>query len=358
MSREAWKKVLGSIPDGELVDLIDIWKIQVKGFRQITKDNIQTVRSMAILEALKPKNLTIIKHFYDTFHRKDNPEGNDINLREESVVSLKQLYEESSVDLHIILGVLYSSEDKLHHVKARKLEDSLLEEHNANSLSELNVENNISSKQVQLTLEPGDEELEWEKKKRKSEEKNEKLQKTIDKWEKQYTELKNKYKEEKQQWAKERAQLQQDLGREKSNVSGANEKLALAEAETGRLKETIRTLKAEISHLNALLLSSNTKIDVEPAKDQGAKNPSHIALVGDPRNKLTEESEDPIFHVFGPKDINEALEKNVFQDFDEVWIMCYLVPPQMKKKIKKIHNQKIVEFMDFPSMKSYIKKGR
>ncbi|WP_284035648.1 hypothetical protein [Neobacillus sp. 114] len=358
MGREAWKKVLGSIPDGELVDLIDIWKIQVKGFRQITKDNIQTVRSMAILEALKPKNLNMIKHFYDTFHHKENPDGKDINLREESVESLKQLYEECSVDLHIILGVLYSSEEKLHHLKARKLEDSLLEEHGANSISELNVTNkNASSEQVQLTLEP-DEELEWEKKKRKSEEKNEKLQKTIDKWEKQYTELKNKYKEEKQQWAKERAQLQQDLGREKSNVSGANEKLALAEAETGRLKETIQTLKAEISHLNALLLSSNTRMDVESAKDQGAKKPSHIALVGDPRNKLTEESEDPIFHVFGPKDINEALEKNVFQDFDEVWIMCYLVPPQMKKKIKKIHNQKIVEFMDFPSMKSYIKKGR
>lgn len=358
MSRETWKKVFSTIPDMKLVELVELWSIQVKGFRYINQENIKQARALVIAEALKPRNLKMIKAYYTI----TDEEADETDQEEEMTLSnLMELYEEGK-ELHLILGGLYASEDEELEKLAGELEKALLKKYKADDLSSLiprgnkRVEEKPEDKKVKVQA------SDWEKKWSKSEEKNKDLRAKINEWEKQYSQLKQQLKEEKQLMLGDKQKLQQELGVERSHHRETVEQNRETYEENRRLKAEIAKLKAENSHLNAMLLKNQqevavAKVEEKPPEQSGLTGKKQVLLVGDPKNKLTENSAKHTIQILELKDIPEALESDLLEKCDEIWMMTYLVPPQMRRKIKRKTQKSIMEFTDFPTMKRYIEKG-
>jgi hypothetical protein len=359
LSRETWKKVFSTIPDGELVALVDFWAIQVKGFRQINQDNIKHARAMVIAEALKPRNLKMIKAYY-TINDDDTDEpadkGDDITLE-----ALIELYEEGK-ELHLILGGLYASEEEQFEKLALEFEETLMEKYEVDELSSLVDRQEKKQEEVLPEKVDSTSTTEWEKKWNKSEDKNKDLRAKIGEWEKKYSQLKQQSKEEKQSALSEKLKLQQELGTERAQHRETVENIKKTAEENEALKEEVAKLKGEISHLNAMLLHHQQEVAATTTvrtdeKISAIKDQKEIVLVGDPKNKLTENSAKHTFRVLELKDVLDALESDLLEKCDEVWMMTYLVPPQVRRKIKRTVQKNIKEFSDFPTMKRYIEKG-
>jgi hypothetical protein len=361
LSRETWKKVFSTIKDEDLAELAGGWAIQIKGFRQVNQENIKMARAMVIAEALKPRNLKMIKAFYSiTDDQNDEvPE----KRKDESVEDLINKYEQGT-SLHFIIGSLYAGKDQKQHHLAGELEAALLEKYEVDDLAGL-PDNGAAGDEEQETAEVtgvSARTSELEKKLSKSVEKNKDLRALVADWQKKYSELKKQLKDEKQGWISEKLKLHQELGTEKAQHKETVGKNQATHDENDRLKEEVAKLKAENSHLNAMLLNNNKEVSVtesaEVAKtDKRETEGLQVLLIGDPKNKLTENSAKHIFHVLELKSIPGALETGELDDYDEVWVMTYLVPPQMRRKIKRNVKNNLVEFSDFPSMKCYIEKG-
>ncbi|WP_226682798.1 hypothetical protein [Sutcliffiella horikoshii] len=358
MSRETWKKVFSTIPDVELVELVDFWSIQVKGFRQINQENIKHARAMVIAEALKPRNLKMIKAYYTiNDDEADEPadKGEEITLD-----ALIEIYEEGK-ELHLILGGLYASEEEKFEKLALELEETLLEKYNVDDLSSLVDRQEKEKEETSPEKAEFVSQSEWEKKWNKSEDKNKDLRAKIAEWEKKYSQLKQQSKEEKQSALSEKLKLQQELGTERAQHRETVENNKKTAEENEALKEEVAKLKGEISRLNAMLLHQQQEVAATTAKveekQSTATDQKEIVLVGDPKNKLTENSAKHSFHVLELKDVPKALESDLLETCDEVWMMTYLVPPQMRRKIKRTVQKNIKEFSDFPTMKRYIEKG-
>ncbi|KPB06084.1 hypothetical protein [Bacillus sp. CHD6a] len=361
MSRETWKKVFSTIPDRELVELVDYWSIQVKGFRQINQENIKHARAMVIAEALKPRNLKMIKAYYsinddDTDEPADK--GDEITLD-----ALIELYEEGK-ELHLILGGIYASEEEKFEKLALEFEEALLEKYEVDELSSLVDRQEKKEEEVApVKVDSHSPSItEWEKKWNKSEDKNKDLRAKIGEWEKKYSQLKQQSKEEKQSALTEKLKLQQELGTERAQHRETVENNKKTAEENEALKEEVAKLKGEISHLNAMLLHQQQEVAATTTARADEKPPiitdqKEIFLVGDPKNKLTENSAKHTFHVLELKDVPDALDSDLLEKCDEVWMMTYLVPPQMRRKIKRTVQKNIKEFNDFPTMKRYIEKG-
>ncbi|WP_404349780.1 hypothetical protein LG311_03740 [Sutcliffiella horikoshii] len=358
MSRETWKKVFSTIPDVELVELADFWSIQVKGFRQINQENIKHARAMVIAEALKPRNLKMIKAYYtinDDEAEEPADKGDEITLD-----ALVEIYEEGK-ELHLILGGLYASQEEKFEKLALELEETLLEKYQVDDLSSLVDREEKKEEEVAQEKAESKATSEWEKKWNKSEDKNKGLRAKIGEWEKKYSQLKQQSKEEKQSALSEKLKLQQELGTERAQHRETVENNKKTADENEVLKEEVAKLKGEISHLNAMLLHQQQEVAATAAKTEEkqsvATDQKEIVLVGDPKNKLTENSAKHSFRVLELKDVPDALESDLLEKCDEVWMMTYLVPPQMRRKIKRTVQKNIKEFSDFPTMKRYIEKG-
>ena len=358
MSRETWKKVFSTIPDVELVELADFWSIQVKGFRQINQENIKHARAMVIAEALKPRNLKMIKAYYtinDDETEEPADKGDEITLD-----ALVEIYEEGK-ELHLILGGLYASQEEKFEKLALELEETLLEKYQVDDLSSLVDREEKKEEEVAQEKAESKSTSEWEKKWNKSEDKNKGLRAKIGEWEKKYSQLKQQSKEEKQSALSEKLKLQQELGTERAQHRETVENNKKTADENEVLKEEVAKLKGEISHLNAMLLHQQQEVAATAAKTEEkqsvATDQKEIVLVGDPKNKLTENSAKHSFRVLELKDVPDALESDLLEKCDEVWMMTYLVPPQMRRKIKRTVQKNIKEFSDFPTMKRYIEKG-
>ncbi|ART75245.1 hypothetical protein B4U37_03935 [Sutcliffiella horikoshii] len=358
MSRETWKKVFSTIPDVELVELADFWSIQVKGFRQINQENIKHARAMVITEALKPRNLKMIKAYY-TINDDETDEPADKG-EEITLDALIEIYEEGK-ELHLILGGLYASEEEKFEKLALELEEALLEKYKVDDLSSL--VDSKEKKEDEVPQEKGESKStsEWEKKWNKSEDKNKDLRAKIGEWEKKYSQLKQQSKEEKQSALSEKFKLQQELGTERAQHRETVENNKKTADENETLKEEVAKLKGEISHLNAMLLHQQQEVAATAAKvdekQPAITDQKEVVLVGDPKNKLTENSAKHTIRVLELKDVPEALESDWLEKCDEVWMMTYLVPPQVRRKIKRTVQKSIKEFSDFPTMKRYIEKG-
>ncbi|KMJ57578.1 hypothetical protein AB685_16390 [Bacillus sp. LL01] len=359
MSRETWKKVFSTISDVDLVELVDFWSIQVKGFRYINLENIKQARAMVITEALKPRNLKMIKAYYTiTDEEADEPAEKDDEI---TLDALMKLYEEGK-ELHLIIGGLYASEEEKLEKLADEFEKALLKKYKADDLSSL-----VDRENKKVTEEPEDRKgkaqpSDWEKKWNKSEEKNKDLRAKVSEWEKKYSQLKQQTKEDKQAVLSEKLKLQQELGGERSLHRETVEKNQKTYEENETLKAEVAKLKAENSHLNAMLLNNQqevavTRTDEKQLEQSITKDKKKVLLVGDPKNKLTENSANHSIRVLELKDVPEALESEQLESCDEIWIMTYLVPPQMRRKIKRTTQKSIKEFTDFPTMKRYIEKG-
>ncbi|AJO21335.1 hypothetical protein SB48_HM08orf00832 [Heyndrickxia coagulans] len=356
MEKEIWKKIFSTIPDDELANLIRIWKISIRGFRHITSKDITRIRALVTRECLKESNLKKIQDFYKIVAAKDEDD-----VRDKTVHELFKLYQDGKT-LHLILGALYSSPEDRHHERAKQFEELVCKKNGLSSLDELRV---LTEKTEPPKQEDEHDSAHWQKKWQKSQKKNQELQKSIKKCELLLSHLKKDWKAEKQSWKKEKEQLQQELGNERTQKNRLNEWKKTSEAEMQRLKDEIQKLKLEISHLNALLLNTNKEVAAAVQTDERVESkPSEstaaarqIYIIGDPKNKLIDESENPLFHTIEANKFKEAVQTGELEDADEIWMMAYLVPPWLKKKIKNVYTQKVREFKDFPSVKKYIERG-
>ncbi|QFT87784.1 hypothetical protein FIU87_03880 [Bacillus sp. THAF10] len=348
MSRETWKRIFSTIPDEELVELVGVWSLQVRGFRQINQDNIQKARAMVVTEALKPRNLTMIKAFY----RISDEDIEDRSEPDEEITLefLLENYREKEMELHYILGRLYASEDEKFHRLAAEFEQHLLQENKVKELASLIEEKNDDDEQLQ-------ENSEWEKKFEKSEAKNKDLRARIGEWEAKYSQFKHQAKEEKQGLLAEKQKLQQELGTERNQHKETIEKNERTYTENEKLKEELAKLQAEINHLNALLLKKAQEVPDRAEETNVQAGKLQVALVGDPKNKVTENSDEYTFRILEWMEAQQALEAEELGECDEIWMMTYLVPPQTRRKIKRGVTKQIREFHDFQAMKQYIERG-
>jgi chromosome segregation ATPase len=355
MEREQWKEVLSTLSDEELVEMIGVWNLKVKGFRSINRDNIKVSRKMAIAEALKFKNLKRIKSFYNMFGESDigKEDETEKSIRDYTLNELMDSYSNGK-ELHILLGVLFSSEEEKHHIAAKSFIEELLNENNVQSLENLilkgnsDEETNVQSNSVTNDLEGRIEKIQL---------KNQKLQKQINDWEQQYINLKKEYKEEKQSWIKEKAQLQQEIGNEKSSLEKQIKGLEPIKQKNRKLQEEINELKAEKAHLHAQLLNSHKEVAVTVSEknEYESKAITQVLMIGDPKNKIIESTNNPKLSVLDPK---KAVEKIDSFEFNEIWILEYLVSPPVKRKIMKKYKDKVRRFKDFTTVRNYLEKGR
>ncbi|MBB6451605.1 uncharacterized protein YlxW (UPF0749 family) [Salirhabdus euzebyi] len=353
MNRKDWKNVLSSLSNDELIEMIGIWDLKVKGFRNINKDNIKVVRKMAINEALKIKKLNLIKSFYNMIGEgeRSDENSNEKCIRDFTLSELMESYWNGK-ELHILLGVLFSSEEEEHHLLAKKFIEKLLNESNLESIEDFIIQEEADEdSDNQSTNSTADIEKMYEK----VEAKNNKLQKQISDWEQQYTKLKKEYKEEKQAWIKEKAQLQQVIGNEKSNLEKEIKEYIHITEEKEKLEEEVKTLKAEVAHLHARLLNYNNEVAATVSDTKTNEPILHVLMIGDPKNKIIESSNNPKLSILDP---NNAIDKIEDFDFGEIWILEYLVSPSVKKRIIKKYKEKVKSFKDFTSVKICLEKGR
>ncbi|BCB02142.1 hypothetical protein [Bacillus sp. KH172YL63] len=361
MEREKWKEVFSSLSDEELVEMIGIWDLKVKGFRNINKDNIKVVRKMAITEALKVKNLKLIKGFYNVMAKSDSDEEDktEKSIRDLTLEELIESYSNGK-ELHILLGGLISSEEEKHHQTAEKFISEILNENKVKSLEELTLnEDSVGGSEEDPNKENKSVNSDLEKKFEKVELKNQKLQKQNNEWEQKYINLKKEYKEEKQLWIKEKAQLQHEMGKEKSDLEKQIGEFESLRMENRKLQEEIKELKAEKAHLHAQMLNSHKEValatTVSEKYEVENNGITQVLMIGDPKNKIIKSSNNPKLCVHEP---NGAIEKIDSNNFDEIWILEYLVSPQMKRRIMKKYKDKVRSFKDFTTLRNFLEKGR
>lgn len=357
MKKENWRKVFRTISDETLVELVRAWSLSVNGFRNVTKDNIKVARKLILTESLKAKNIKIIKLFYSIWAETEGEE--EKGVWDYSMDELLKEYADGE-ELHYILGGLYSSEKEEHEEMADKFIEELFNKYEADSLEGLILEKeDEESAQDEKQVENEGATSELEKKYEKLEIKNQKLQKQVTDWEQQYSTLKKEYKAEKQSWIKEKNRIQQDLGCEKSALEKKLEQYETLLDENAKLKSEMDALKAEVAHLHASMLNSQKEVAATVTREEKIEeliqNANKILVIGDPKNKLIENSENPLFLILDPK---EALEEIECQECNEIWIMEYLVSPTIKRKISKKYKDKVRTFKDFTTVKTYLEKGR
>lgn len=353
MDKEIWKKVFRIIPDKRLVGLIHKWNIQIKGFRSINNSNIKVVRSRVLNEMLKPKKLKKIVEDYENAFSEEtqNDQGEAMDPRDASIEELMEKFEEGMA-LDLIFGGLFASKDENHHAKAGEFEQALLEKYDVQSLEEL-IEKECEQDDIQK--ESNEEKIDWKKKWEKTTALIDGLKQRIEELEQKNSRLKTEHKNEKKEWIKEKAQLQQKAGNAKAETRKVLGQYAALEEENKKLAEKIEQLKKENSHLHAriLCLEQNSTDNEQNKKNDQGEDVLHVLLIGDPKNKSIARSENPKFKIISAEDSLEADLTN----YREIWMLNYLVPPQFKNKIIERSGEKVKEFHDFLSFKSYIKRG-
>ncbi|SOB99485.1 hypothetical protein SAMN05880501_102215 [Ureibacillus xyleni] len=373
MEKDKCKELLNSISDQELIELTDVWKLKVKGFRKINNDNIKVARKLIVSEALKANNLAMISTFYKTLaevqernEEDDNDDVNEItNIRELSNDQLIEKFE-SGVKLHVILGVLYTSSEGEHHNAADEFLKAIFQKYNVQSIDELVKKNVVKKVEINDVVEtkeniPTNDEDESgnERVLKKLESKNQNLQKQLDNWEQKFSKLKKEYKDEKQTWIKEKFQLLQDIAKEKSNYEKTKSDIEKLKTNQQTLEEEIKKYKKEIAHLHARLINTNKdttqKAKAVEEKELTQTTIKKILIVGDPKNKIVKESKNPEFIIVNPKEIIESEE---IPQFHEVWILDYLVPIPLKRKIIKKFEGNARNFSDFNKVKIFLEKGK
>ncbi|MBM7704362.1 cell division protein FtsB [Bacillus iocasae] len=363
MNKEQWKKVFGSIRDEQLVDLCKVWDVKVKGFRTLTKQNVKQAKKRLMTELVDFRTLRPIIEFYQLAAVGGEHDGGkgkvlDIQVRDATIPELIQAYEDGE-ELHFLLGGLFSSEDVNHHALADEFLEALLTQKNVQSIEQLLMDVVEEKDVVEREESSAQGTKQIEKKIEKAEAKNQKLQQQISEWEQQYSKLKQEFKEEKQQWIKERAQLQQEIGNEKKACERVQEANETSEDEKQKLKDEIVELKAKIAHLHTQILHSTKQAAVTIAHEEKTEATQEftILLIGDPKNKMIHESTNPVFHVVDPRN-QEALEEMEVRAFNEIWMLDYLVPFQLRKKWMTHDKDEMKHFKNFNEVKTYVAKGR
>ncbi|WP_162595998.1 hypothetical protein [Bacillus sp. CGMCC 1.16541] len=365
MKKEQWKKVFQSIPDERLAELCEVWDVKVKGFRTLNKQTMKRARKRVVTQLVDFNTLRPIVAFYELANAwgEENKEERMVNVdvRSATVSELIQAYEDGE-ELHFLLGGLYTSEDESHHALADEFIDALLTHQKVQSIEQLRVtpleETDMMNQEEVDDQEAKKADKQTEKKIEKIEAKNQKLQQQINEWEQQYSKLKQEFKEEKQQWIKERAQLHQEMSYEKKQFERVQQVNDGFEQEKQVLKDEITELKANIAHLHTQILKAKKQVavTVEDEKQEESKDFT-ILLIGDPKNKIIEESTNPVFKVVDPRN-HDVMEELDVSTFDELWMLTYLVPMQMRKKWTVPYKEKLKSFANFNEVKSYMTKGR
>lgn len=354
MDKEIWKKVFSTIPNSNLIQFIHEMKIQVKGFREINSGNIKVVRKRVINEMLKPKMLiSIVKSFESASESEDSEnQQKKTRVRDASVSELLELYEEGG-ELHMILGGLYCSKDDLDHAKAEEFERALLTKYGVKSLEKLidaeEGENDRSN-------ETNQDKTDWKKKWGKTDAAVKNLKQIIEELENKNSQLRLESRNEKQNWIREKSMLQQSAANERTETKKYQDLCDQMEAENKKLKEEIKRLKSENNDLHARLLCSRTNVAGNSHGNEGSQEEEerHVLLIGDPKNRTITESKNPTFEITGAKD---SLEKDL-DSYREVWMLDYLVPLQIKRKIMERTGGKVKEFQNYILLKSYMERGR
>lgn len=379
MSKWIWKWIIESKPDDKLVEMSNLLKIKVPGFRQInTNQNMKLLRPKLINALIQTNNLKLLESFYDEYYKDCYEDDEYDDYRTKTEAELLELTKREYIKPSDVLASLLSSEDKSHKEIAESIYKILTEEKVIDELEE-NIEQkdedetkqlNLLDLQENKTVLTGDgsgEIKQLKKKLKKSEEKNQQLQEKLSQLEKELQEQKRSWKEEKKDITQKLAVQTQEFNRVRNLLDKKDQEVEELKKTLQEKDEIILNYKAEISNLNAICMNLGHKKEKanEPTKKTELEEPKPVLnkkiiyLIGNPKNsKVLKLLSDYNIPVIEPEEISEVIEGDTLANGDQVWMLTYKVPKNKQLQIKNnVAEEKLLEFETFINLQKHIQKG-
>jgi hypothetical protein len=375
--KEIWKWILESFSDETIAKVGTNLNLKIPGFRQINpqQKNFKLFKPQLIKAALQPKNIQKLRNFFASASEEDD------ELLKHRGKSIEELIDSVKEDLppSILLSVLLTSPNEEDNKQALELFTKLKEDGNLDLLEvqlddseEKSIEN-----ETEQQLEPLKEELDTvlkkvtsiEKKLRRSEQKNEELRAKILAEQTLRDKEGKKSKDENKRLLREIQTLREERDEYKLNLEKVTLEKASLKKELEQTMLLIKTKDDEIARLNALVLKLRTDAEksaettvrdeeVEHADEPLRESRVKVAVVGNPKNARVQEYSKYELIIVEGSEIAEKLEDNSLSTVEQIWMLTYITPKRVQRKVKSLlMGKELQEFESFEELENHMVKG-
>lgn len=340
MNINIWSDILNSMTDEELCQMANSCSINVPGFRKISKDTIKMCKPRLLKEAVMPQNFNKI---IDYFNKKFSLVNGKDNYRSMNIDQLI-LSAQHGTPHYKILTSLYSSQEEnlidLANEFIKKVsKENQLNDNKKKDASYEGILHKESQEQIQLLRELV---KKLENKLVQIEEKKNNIQLELNK-------LKDEFQNAKVSWNLEKTRLSKKIEKLQNEIEEKETEISTVQTEKERIskyyEEQLQKKEMEIDFLNKKILNNKET------------NIRQIALIGNPKNKtITNNSRVPLV-IFEASDIEESINNNDFEQFNEIWVLSYKVPFSKQKLISEKIKGKIKTISTFLELQKMVEKG-
>jgi hypothetical protein len=375
--KDIWKWILESFSDETIAKVGTNLNFKIPGFRQINpqQKNFKLLKPQLIKAALQPKNIQKLRNFFASASEEDD------ELLKHRGKSIEELIDSVKEDLppSILLSVLLTSPNEEDNQQALELFTKLKEDGNLDLLEvqlDDNEEKSIEN-ETEQQLEPLKEELDTvlkkvtsiEKKLRRSEQKNEELRAKILAEQTLRDKEGKKSKDENKRLLREIQTLREERDEYKLNLEKVTLEKASLQKELEQTVLLIKTKDDEIARLNALVLKLRTDAEkaaettvrdeeVEHADEPLRESRVKVAVVGNPKNARVQEYSKYELIIIEGSEIDEKLEDNSLSTVEQIWMLTYITPKRVQRKVKSLlMGKEIQEFESFEELENHMVKG-
>ncbi|WP_339818784.1 hypothetical protein MKZ15_23775 [Paenibacillus sp. FSL R7-0216] len=352
MNKLMMKWVLTEQEDAVLYDLASTTACKVKGFREITRNNIKQIRPQVVNELQKGTKAVKLKKELQKHINEMLTEEVVTDLRVKNSEELKGLIDNKKYKLADVLLALITGEAE-QVVLAESLFNSTSEQRNlsqyepqTDSISDLQKEHKIIEKDTRFA---DTFILELEEQLSKEKDKSCQLEKTL-------KELREKRKAEIQEWKKERKRFIEEIKTLNTEVENKNKQITEHKDAIDRLRGEVDELQVEIRDLTKQVEMKTTRANKLPAQPVNpTTNKMKVVLLGENINESLLQTPRYAVELVGNNQVEDFLHQE--SQADEIWMLSFQISPPKQRKLRNAFpNNNIKEFATLVELQAHINK--
>jgi predicted nucleic acid-binding Zn-ribbon protein len=363
LDESLWKEAIESVPDEEIVRLINTFHIPVNGFgTKVTTRSVQKARKMIEAQLKTPKKIMKLRSTFQEMARRQERLQEFSNKTVDEI--WQQMVEHKKECLPVWILLADGTEECLD--KARQLLERLKQDEVAATVevplvhtgdeARTTEDQDLQSRLRELQQELNNLKQQLRRVKRESESQIGKLENNL----RTAKEQTSKHKERIQQLEKENETLKVEItNKEKhifqldGNLREIRDELAQRQADLAHLQAENARLKAELDRLAQASMdpSMNTK------STHTVTAVWNVAIIGDTTSIPIPSDTGCRITTFAPAQVNTFLESYRADTWDEVWLLRYTVTTRVTNRLRTmIPSEKLKVFESLIEFQSYLKQ--
>lgn len=346
------KWVLTEQEDAILYDLATATACKVKGFREITRNNIKQIRPQVINELQKTTKAVRLKKELQKHINKVLGEDAVKDLRVKNQEELLKLIDTKKYSLEDVILALMTGEVE-QTVFAETLFTSISEQENLDQYehqTDLNPEPEEEPETIEIDAPPGEQYIrELEEQLSREKDKSVQLDTTL-------KELREKRKAEVQEWKKERKTYIEDIKTLKTEVEKKIEQVMKQDAIIVKLRAEVADLQVEVNSLAKQVETKTAeanKLLTQPVNP--VLNKMKVVLLGEDVNRSLLQTPKYAVELVGNSQIDEFLQHGT--EAEEIWMLSFQISPPKQRKLRNAFtDNNFKEFATLIELQAYINK--